>query len=136
MNQQPLNIINDKIREVLGKFPQIVFATVFGSAASGRITSLSDVDIAIAGERELPYETKIDLCVSLSKALNHEVDLIDLHAVSGLILKEALCSGTIIHRENPAIYAGLLKKMWYNQQDMMPHYRRILKNNCERFING
>jgi len=107
--------MNDKIREILSKFPQIVFATIFGSAVSGRITSLSDVDIAIAGERELPYETRIDLCVSLSRALNREVDLIDLHTVNGLILKEALCSGTIIYRRNPAIYAGLLKKMWYNQ---------------------
>jgi uncharacterized protein len=136
MNQPSFDIINDRIREVLSKFPQIVFATVFGSAATGRITPLSDVDIAIAGERELSFATKMDLSVALSKALGHEVDLVDLHAVSGLILKEALCSGEIIHRGKPAIYAGLLKKMWYNQQDMMPHYRRILKNNCERFVNG
>ncbi len=127
--------MRESIKKILSEFPEVLFATVFGSAVSDRLTSFSDVDIGVAGQRKLSYETRTDLTLSLSRVLHREVDLIDLHAVSGLILKEALCSGNII-KNNPATYAFLLKKMWYNQADMMPHYKKILYHNCRNFFNG
>ncbi|MBU0967463.1 MAG: nucleotidyltransferase domain-containing protein [Proteobacteria bacterium] len=136
MSQPTIEIIVKKIRNILDGYPHIIFAAVFGSAAHNRLTPLSDVDIAAAGNRLLTYEEKIDLSLSLSRSLRHEVDLIDLQAVSGLILQQALCSGEIILNRSPVLYASLLKKMLYNQADMMPHTKMILKKSCQRFISG
>jgi len=136
MSKPTIEIIAEKICNILDGYPDILFAAIFGSAAHNRLTPSSDIDIAAAGNRLLTYEEKIELSLALSRALTKEVDLIDLQAVSGLILQEALCSGKIIFNRSPALYASLLKKMWYNQADMMPHTKMILKRSCQRFING
>ena len=82
------------------------------------------------------FEERLDLQIALSRGLNYELDLIDLQAVSGIILKEGLCSGRIVVNKAPSIYAHLMKKMWYNQADMMPNTKMILKKKCLRFVNG
>ena len=136
MPHLPIDIIAKKTREVLDNFPDVFFATIFGSAVHDRLTPSSDVDIAVAGKRSLSYEERVGLQIALSHGLNYEVDLIDLQAVSGLILKEVLCSGKVVLNKVPAIYAQLMKKMWYNQEDMMPNTKMILKKKCLRFVNG
>ena len=136
MSHQPIEMITAKIREVLSKYPGIHFVTIFGSAAHNRLSEQSDIDIAVAGDQILSYEARMDLYAALSRALCCEIDLVDLQSVNGLILKEALCNGEIVVNNSPAIYAFLLKKMWYNQADMMPYVKMILKKRCQRFVNG
>lgn len=122
----PRDILVTSIKQVLTEFPFIYFGTLFGSACSGRMTASSDVDIAVAGKEQLTVEQRLDLSSRLSQFLGREVDLIDLNQVSGLILEQALCRSVVIWNEEPEIYADLLKKLWYNQADMMPYIRRIL----------
>lgn len=64
-----------------------------------------------------------------------DVDLIDLQEVSGIILQQALCHGVLI-RSTPSTYVSLIRKMWYNQADMMPYTRRVLERHAQRFIRG
>ncbi len=123
-----------KIAEVLECFPQVLFSTLFGSAAKGRMTQQSDVDIAVAARRQLSLETRGSLAVALSTALGREVDLIDCQAVSGLILEQALCSGIIVKNADHDLYARLLKRLWYNQADMMPYCRQILEQRNSRWL--
>lgn len=113
---------------VLKGFPSISFAGIFGSAAKGRLTDHSDVDIAVAALLPLSLERRADLLTALSRALDREIDVIDLQAVTGLILQQALCTGKIIKKTDTRVYAGLLKRMLFNQADMMPYYRRILEH--------
>ena len=127
-------LLAKKITEVLKGFPQVFFATLFGSAAKGRMTEQSDVDIAVASRERLSVETRGRLAVALSCALDREVDLIDLQAVSGLILEQALCTGKIVKNADHDLYAGLLKRLWYNQADMMPYCRRILEHRSRRWL--
>lgn len=128
-----LDII-DTISTVLDGFVNITFATLFGSACSDRMTESSDIDIAVAAQKKLSVEQRVALSNSLSVALKHEVDLIDLNQVSGLILEQALCQSKIIIKKDQALYAELLKKLWYNQADMMPYVKRILMQRSEKWL--
>ena len=134
------NIVDRETRTNIAKglegFPSIQFATVFGSYAFDRQVKKSDIDVAVAAEKELTFSEIIELKGSLNNALDKEIDLVDLHAVSGLILKESLSSGCICINKQPELYAKLMKKMLYNQADMMPYYWRILKVRREEFMNG
>lgn len=125
----------NKIESVLAKFPEIVFCSVYGSYAHGKPNKLSDVDIAFAG-KSMNSEKFLELKKLLAIVLEKDIDLIDLNRCSGLILKEALCTGKIILNRQPALYADLIKKLIYNQTDMMPYYNRILKERRQAFLYG
>ena len=128
----PTNQICKTIQEALANRKDIKIATVFGSASRGMLGPESDIDIAVAAEKPLELEEKIALHHLLARKLAREVDLIDLQAVSGVILQQALCAGHFV-RKDSSLMAFLLKKMWYNQEDMMPLTRMILSQRAYRF---
>ena len=66
------------ILRVLAQFPQVHIAYLFGSAVGNRLTSTSDIDIAVAADTRLPLETRLALAAQMAQALRREVDLIDL----------------------------------------------------------
>jgi hypothetical protein len=74
--------------------------------------------------------------MALEESLARDIDIIDLNAVNGHILQKALCSGDIIIKKSVPLLAFLLKKMWYNQIDMMPKTIMIMENQVKRFIDG
>jgi hypothetical protein len=57
-------------------------------------------------------------------------------AVSGPILRQALSKGSVIINKAPRLLAGLIKKMWYDEADMMPNYKRIVRQRVEAFARG
>ena len=126
----------ETIRTVLGRYPEITIATVFGSITKNRMTLDSDIDIGIAGDAVFTFDYKNALMIELSSALSKEVDIVDMRAVSGTILKQALSSGEIIKKQSNSTLVYLMKKLWYNQADMMPLVDRIAQSHIRRFIHG
>jgi predicted nucleotidyltransferase len=129
------NLIQN-VRKLLSNYPEIKVATLFGSASSNRLTDKSDIDVGIAGETEFPYEFKNKVMVELSLALSREIDIVDMRSVSGSILKQSLCSGILIKKESQQALVFLIKRLWYNQSDMMPLVDRIEKAHIRKFLNG
>ena len=125
-----------RIRNVIERYDDIDFATVFGSLSSGNFRDSSDVDIAIAGQNEFSPAQMLAIKKELTVALGREVDLLDLRRHAGVILKEALCKGKVVLKRDPVLYGELIIKMLYNQADMMPYYRRLLRQRREVFLNG
>ena len=128
--------IIDKIQKVFKEFPEIEIVTLFGSASKGQLQQKSDVDIAVAAKKKLSNEIRTDIYMALEESLARDIDIIDLNAVNGHILQKALCSGDIIIKKSIPLLAFLLKKMWYNQIDMMPKTIMIMENQVKRFIDG
>ena len=124
------------IKKVFKKFPEIEIVTLFGSASKGQLQQDSDIDIAVAANRKLSSEMRTDIYMALEQSLARDIDIIDLNAVNGLILQKALCSGDIIIKKSIPLLARLLKKMWYDQTDMMPKTMMIMENQVKRFIDG
>ena len=127
--------VKTAILHVLERFPEVKIAFLFGSAAHGRLTSLSDIDVAVAAETRLPLETRLAMAVHLSKALHREVDLIDLQEVTGEILQQSLWQGVKLLQKDAELYARLIQRLWFDQADMMPYRRRILAERRRRFLN-
>lgn len=125
----------EQILGVLAGFPEIAVAILFGSAVRKRLTAASDIDIGVAAVRTLTIERKLELLAALGRVLPREVDLVDLQAVSGPILQQALSQGVLL-KSAPAVYSALIRKMWFNQADMMPLTRMILHRQTRRFVNG
>ncbi len=86
-----------------------------------------------AGSRS-PSICATDLATELSIHLRREVDLIDMQQVSGPILEQALCRGELMKNSDPDLYARLLKKLWYEQADMLPYYRRVLEERSRQWL--
>ena len=131
-----LQIMIQTIRAVFKGFPDILIVTIFGSAVTGITRADSDIDIAVAAEGKVTFERKTDIYLALLQAFNREIDLVDLNEVNGIILKSALCSGEIVIKRSVSLLAELLKKMWYNQADMMPLTTMIMEHQIHRFIHG
>jgi predicted nucleotidyltransferase len=122
------------IQNVLGQYPQIKIAYVFGSAARDHMTEASDIDVAVAANTRLSLQTRLELAAQLSQAVRRDVDLIDLQDVSGTILQQSLCRGEPILQQDSGLLARLIKRLWFNQADMMPYTRRIMAERRKRFL--
>jgi len=96
----------EKLGETLEAIPAVRVAIVYGSVASGTMRDESDVD------------------------------LVDLGAVKGVLLKQILTKGRVVIKRDVGAFADLVKKMVYDQEDYMPYYHRALRERMERFVSG
>ncbi len=128
--------LRDKLQATLRRHQDIQLCIVFGSTAAGRASSNSDLDIAVAGEQLLNGDRILELVSEFSAATNREIDLVDLMAASGPILKQALTTGKIVMNRDKSLYAKIILRMLFNEADWMPYYHRILRERRERFLNG
>jgi len=82
----PENIMEliPKAQRILDENPRVIFAYLFGGLAKGRITPISDIDIAvylkdIKDEIDV-FNIKLELLTSLSEVLNtEEIDIVILN---------------------------------------------------------
>jgi predicted nucleotidyltransferase len=120
--------------QALQQDDRVQVASIFGSVAQDRARPGSDLDIAVAGPRVLTVDERAELMLKLSRLAGREVDLVDLNDSAGPILQEALCRGRIVLRKDPEVLARILKRMWLDEADFMPLYRRILRERREEFL--
>jgi uncharacterized protein len=128
--------LEEAIRAVLSCFPEVQLCIVFGSAASGTATARSDLDVAISAAGPLAADRRLELIEALSASIDHDIDLVDLMAASGPILRQILSKGVIVQNREKALYARLISRMLLDQADMMPLYDRVLKERRRRFLYG
>lgn len=129
-----------RIKELLIDFfsnkTDVLLVILYGSIAAGRETDKSDVDIAIAGKNLFKPEQIMELNLKLSELLGREVDIIDLNSTEGTILTQIITKGIIIKKQDTSLYASLIKKMLYFEEDMAANIRYILKYRQEKFLNA
>lgn len=131
-----VQLVAVRVTELLQTIPGLRLAFLYGSAAADRMRGDSDVDVAVLFDRPLDAEQKMRLTACLEARLSRPVDLVDLFSLNGTILKQILCTGRILVRANTEDLALLMRRMTYNQTDMMPYVYRTLNERQERFIHG
>jgi len=125
-----------KSREVLAPEPGVKLALIYGSYATGKMRLGSDVDIAVLFERPLNVGQKIALVEQLENKLSLPIDLVDLFTTSGTVLRQILCKGQVLVKNDPAAMETLIRRMIYNQADVMPFVIRTLEERQKRFAHG
>jgi predicted nucleotidyltransferase len=133
---QPVSEVVAQAKATLCAEPDLKLAILYGSAATGKMRSGSDVDIALLFDSPLGAERKMELISRLESELQRDVDLVDLFDLSGTILKQVLHKGRVLVQTQSGALTGLVRKMIYNQADMMPYVSRTLIERQRRFIHG
>lgn len=114
----------------------IRLAILFGSLSAGAAGTDSDVDLAVAGDRALTADEKASIIEAVATATGRPVDVVDLLADGGPILKHAITTGRRIYCTDPTVYARALSRMMFHEADFMPYYRRTLEQRRRRWIGA
>lgn len=111
--------------EVLAQFPQITFAVLFGSLATGKERPDSDLDIAVGAKTPLTSVERIALIQALAEKIGRPVDLIDLTSVGEPLLGQIVQHGQRIFGSD-TLFAHLIHRHLMEQADFVPYQNRIL----------
>lgn len=109
---------------------------MFGSYATKRARSDSDLDVAVAYGGKLSLTDRVALGQRLSQEVNKEVDLVDLLDTRDLLLEQILkCRKTLVNR-NPELYGNIIARCVFEHENTTPLINRILDARRERFLRG
>lgn len=122
------------LREHLAGHAEIRLAILFGSAASGRQTFESDVDVAVAARHPLSVSERMALVSEIANATGRAVDLVDLTNASGPIVNRVLATGRVLFCTDRALYAEIIKRALFDEADLAPYRRRILAERRKEWI--
>ena len=117
--------IDAQLKEVLGHFPQITLAILFGSVASGTPRAGSDLDIAVSGSAALIADEKLAMIRALAGCTGRPIDLIDLRLATEPLLGQILRHGRRVLGSN-TLYGNLISRHVFEQADFMPYRTRLL----------
>lgn len=98
--------------------PGLRFAYLFGSAADGRLTKQSDVDIAVDAGRRLKTSELLRISGHLESTAKRPVDLVDLQNAGPVLRMQVLKSGQLLSsrddraRAEFAMYTPSLYEDW------------------------
>lgn len=106
---------------LLGKFPSVLSAYLFGSSVQGAVLISSDVDIAVRIDNNLTSEQAFDLRLQLIDELeNHlgkRVDVVVLNSASLKLVHQVIGNGVMIFAMDPRIeqdYAVQKQKEYFD----------------------
>lgn len=124
------------VRKILEEDKRIRYALVFGSLAAGTFGASSDVDVGVAFEKRLSMDDQIDISMSLSVALDRNVDVVDLRTATGVLLQQLLAKRITLVKRDETIMPNLMVKRVYEEMDLMPLFERIWSARRERKLAG
>lgn len=118
----------------LADHQDLELAIVFGSFASGRLRSDSDLDIAVFPRSPLTPAALQDISDQLAIATGRPIDLVDLTRANGTLLRQILCHGEVLFSKQPGILGTLNERLLDWQADFEPAHRAILTAQRNRFL--
>jgi uncharacterized protein len=130
MQQQGLD---NQLRELFARFPQITLVVLFGSIASGSYREDSDLDIAVSAQSPLNQEEKIALVSALAESTGRAIDLIDLNSVTEPLLGQIVQHGRRI-LGGDTLFGQLIYRHLIEHADFMPYRTRLLAERREAWI--
>lgn len=115
--------------------PDLEFAMVFGSVASGRARRDSDIDIAVYPRHHpLDHRALQNLSDQIAMATGRAVDLVDLSTADGSLLRQILRTGKVLFSKRPGILGTLTERLLVWQEDFEPALKSMLAARLKRFI--
>ncbi len=108
------------IQPIILEETAIDLCVLYGSAARDKLTSESDIDLAVGNASGISYEERLDLSVRLTLLTGREVSIIDISTLQGIILQEVLVKGVTLKNRIPHFKAHLLSQMYEFSEDILP----------------
>ncbi|MCS7263702.1 MAG: DUF86 domain-containing protein [Armatimonadetes bacterium] len=100
-----VKVDEQKLAHIIGQFPSVIAAYLFGSAARGEVDHFSDVDVAVLLEDDLAKEQRWRLVGDLQDNLmsvvgQDKVDVVDLETVPLWFQKVIIATGKVIYERD------------------------------------
>ena len=118
----------------------INLAYLFGSYAKGRITPLSDVDVAVLlndkSDPKVYFDIQLDLSGRLSSYLKKEVEVVILNRADPRLSYQVIKYGEIVFEKNPNLKANFERKALNIYFDLKPMFDFYEKELLERIKEG
>jgi predicted nucleotidyltransferase len=125
--------MNSKLTEICHQHG-ITLAILFGSRATERTHSKSDIDLAILIEKVEP--DKLQLIYELADILNGEIDLVILtNDTDPILLYEIFSTGKILYEKRDGLFIEQYLRAWHIWQDtekIRDWQKKYLHNVAER----
>jgi len=116
--------VPSRLREALTPFPAVRLAVLFGSAARGRETARSDVDVGVL-LAEGNADALWDIETALGEALRRQIDLIDLRRAPPLLRLEIARDGVVLVEREPGSWTRFKARAMLDWWDWAPTARKI-----------
>ena len=95
-------VLSRLIQAFAAAYPGIAAVSLFGSAATGKMTSSSDLDIAVICPGRIDGFERVAMETALSNLLGRDVDLVIFHQAGVLLQHQILKYGYLIFERDPA----------------------------------
>ena len=108
----------------LASVPGLRFAALFGSAAAGRATSGSDLDVALSFEhgRSPGFAAQLALAADLSRDSGRDVDLVVLEEAGTVLRREVVRGGLLLWERVPGEFARFRCALAVEWEDFAPFF--------------
>jgi len=90
-----------KIQQFCSEYTQIAAAYLFGSSATGKDRSKSDIDLAIMVNPKVGAMERVEMETILSSRLHRDVDLVIFNQGSPLLQHQVLKYGKLVYEAAP-----------------------------------
>ena len=132
-------MLSEKVKQLqqwLNDKSEIDLALVFGSYATARQHSKSDIDVAIrlTSGMAITAQQKLQYINDLGRYLKLDVDLIDLFSVGQPLLSQIIKYGRQL-KGNSDQYAELALKNINTAQDFMPYIERMMSERRAKLLS-
>jgi predicted nucleotidyltransferase len=123
----------DALQQRLSRYPEIVAAYLFGSAVTGKLNPMSDVDVAILLQEQTPYRRELALVFEvmsdIQEIFRREGDVKVLNRIEDLpLLHEMLSKGKLIYERDPKIHRDFVARAVIAYLDFKPAHEAALRN--------
>lgn len=121
------------LQQRLQHYPEIVAAYLFGSVVTGKMTPMSDVDIAILLPKQTSYRRELSLAFDVmseaQKIFHRESDVKVLNRIKDLpFLYEVLSTGKLIYESDRAKHREFVAHAVIAYLDFKPAHEIALRN--------
>ena len=93
--------VEARLAAVLGAWPAVRAAWLFGTVARGEAGPLSDVDVAVLGAASLDFDARAALASELSTAAGRRCDLVCVESASPVLGMEIVRAGRRLVARDP-----------------------------------
>ncbi len=131
----------EKISEILHNQPDVQFAYLFGSQATGKVTPMSDVDFALIFQDELSARERLRLRLHVmalfSEVLQrNDIDVADLNEADEVLRYQVLKHGRLIFCRDKAAQIEFFVRTLHEYFDTQPLREFFLEKMKEQIREG
>lgn len=131
----------DALQRCLKRYPEIVAAYLFGSAVSGKMTPMSDIDVALIVRDEATLDEILlltsNIASDIQRLFHREGDVKVLNRIQRLpFLHEVLATGKLIVEREPEIHRRFIRRILTAYLDFQPVYEKCLRTYARSLQRG